>query len=105
MKYIKLKLKKKSIVRKSDFLAVMCDDTPNCSNKTQMVIVLRYEINGKPVKRFWKFFNPENQTAIVLSKVLLDEHELQTILGNDYWRPIAQTYDGAATLSGARNGE
>ena len=89
-------------ISKSDFLAVMCDDTTDCSDKTQMVIVLRYEINGKPVERFWKFFNPENQTAIVLSKILLDE--LQTILGNDHWKLIAQTYDGAATLSGARNG-
>ena len=92
----------KEEITKSDFLAVMCDDTTDCSDKTQMVIVLRYEINRKLVERFWKFFNPENQTAIVLSKILLDE--LQTILGNDYWKLIAQTHDGAATLSGARNG-
>jgi len=92
----------KEEINKSDFLAVMCDDTTDCFDKTQMVIVLRYELNGKPIERFWKFFNPANQTAIELSRILLDE--MQVLVGNDHTKLIAQTYDGAATLSGARNG-
>ena len=42
----------KNEISKSDFLAIMTDKTTNMQDKSQMVIVLRYEINGKVVERF-----------------------------------------------------
>ena len=41
----------KSEILKSDFLAIMSDETTDMQDKTQMV-VFRYEIDGKLVKRF-----------------------------------------------------
>lgn len=92
---------KKQVVN-SEFLAVMCDETTDIHDKTQMVIVFRYELKGKPVERFWGFFNPENQTAEALSAVLLGE--LAKLIGDCPHKLIAQTYDGAAALSGVHSG-
>ena len=66
----------KNEISKSDFLAIMTDETTDMQDKSQMVIVLRYEINGKVVKRFWVFFNPPNLTAAALSSILLDQLKL-----------------------------
>ena len=89
-------------IAESNYLAVMCDDTTDVSEKTQMVIIFRYEIIGKIFERFWSFFNPQNQTAKELSDILL--RELRPIIGNNSTILIAQCYDGAANLSGTRNG-
>lgn len=92
----------KEEVKSTSFVAVMCDETTDIYDKTQMVIVLRYELDGKPVERFWGFFNPHSLTAEDISKVLLEE--LQTLIGDCPHKLIAQTYDGAAALSGAKSG-
>ena len=92
----------KSEILKSDFLAIMTDETTDMQDKTQMVVVFRYETDGKLVERFWNFCNPSNLTAEALSTILLQE--LQTVAGNYSEKLIAQTYDGAANLSGSRNG-
>ena len=46
----------KAEISKSNYLAVMCDETTDVFDKSQMVIVFRYEKNGEPVERFWVFF-------------------------------------------------
>lgn len=96
------KNKIKEEVKNAEYLAVMCDETTDIYDKTQMVIVLRYELQGKPVERFWGFFNPINQTAEALSSVLFKE--LQILIGDCPHKLIAQTYDGAAALSGVNKG-
>ncbi|XP_042240779.1 zinc finger MYM-type protein 1-like, partial [Homarus americanus] len=96
------KNKIKEEVKNADYLAVMCDETTDIYDNTQMVIVLRYELQGKPVERFWGFFNPINQTAEALSSVF--HKELQTLIGDCPHKLIAQTYDGAAALSGVNKG-
>ena len=92
----------RSEIESSDFLAVMCDETTNVHDRTQMVIVFRYEALGKVVKRFWGFFNPPDLTAASLASILLGE--LDKVLGNDHTKLVAQTYDGAAAMSGSRTG-
>jgi len=92
----------KAEIKQAEYLAVMCDETTDIYDKTQMVIILRYELQGKPVERFWGFFNPINQTAEALSTLLFEE--LQILIGNSSYKLIAQTYDGAAALSGVKNG-
>ena len=92
----------KQEISRFKFLAIMCVDTTDISEKNQIVIIFRYEIDGKVFERLLGFFNPENQSAQELSRFLLNE--LQFLLGDDCSKLIAQCYDGAATLSGVRNG-
>ena len=92
----------KEEVKHSDFLAVMIDETTDNFDVSQQVIVLRYELQGKPVERFWGFFNPKDTTAESLSTVLLNE--LEPLIGDCPEKLIAQTYDGAAALSGIHTG-
>lgn len=40
-------------IEQAQFLAVMSDDTTDISEKTQEVIVFRYEFNGTIYERFW----------------------------------------------------
>ena len=96
------KEKIKEEVKHSDFLAVMIDETTDNFDVSQQVIVLRYELQGKPVERFWGFFNPKDATAESLSAVLLKE--LEPLIGDCPEKLIAQTYDGAAALSGIHTG-
>ena len=48
------------------------------------------------------FFCPDSPTAQSLASILLKE--LQIVIGHAPHKLIAQTYDGAAALSGVRNG-
>ena len=48
------------------------------------------------------FFCPDSLTAQSLASILLKE--LQIVIGHAPHKLIAQTYDGAAALSGVRNG-
>ncbi|KAG0729553.1 Zinc finger MYM-type protein 1 [Chionoecetes opilio] len=89
-------------IKNAQYLSVMCDETTDVYDRTQMAIVLRYELQGKPVERFWGCFNPINQTAEALASVLLKE--LQTLIGDCPHKLIAQSYDGAAALSGVSPG-
>ena len=91
----------KKEIEESDYLAVMCDETTDISNTSQMAIVFRYVVKNKPVERFWGFFNPPNLTGEALSEILLKE--LGTVVSNED-KLIAQTYDGAAALSGKEKG-
>ena len=60
-------------IRKASFVAVMADDPTDVSVHTRTVIVLRYELNGETFERFLGFFIPENQTADLISKCILEQ--------------------------------
>ena len=45
----------KAEISKFNYLAVMCDETTDVFDKSQIVIVFRHEKNGEPVERFWVF--------------------------------------------------
>ena len=92
----------KEEIKNTDFVAVMIDETTDNFDKTQMVIVLRYVLCGKPVERFWGFFNPLSTTGENLSDVLFKE--LKPLIGDCPQKLIAQTYDGASALSGIHKG-
>ena len=82
------------------FSAIVTDETTDMQDKSQMVIVLRYEKNGKVVERFLGFFNSPNLTAAALSSILLEQ--LKLLIGDRLNKLVAQTYDRAANLSGSR---
>ena len=89
-------------ISKSKCLAVLCDETTDVFDKSHMVVVFRYEKSGEPVERFLGFFKPTRLTAPSLASILLEE--LSGLVGHDPDKLIAQTCDGAAALSGTRNG-
>jgi hypothetical protein len=87
-------------IKEATFLAVMADDTTDVSGQTQTVIVFRYLLHGTVYERYWGYFKPEDVTADGLSQCILTQ--LKTVLKNDDHKLIAQTYDGANVMSGAR---
>ena len=92
----------KEEIKNTDYVAVMIDETTDNYDIIQMVIVLRYVLEGKPVERFWGFFNPVSTTGEHLSDVLF--RELLPLIGDCPEKLIAQTYDGASALSGIYKG-
>ncbi|XP_068201170.1 zinc finger MYM-type protein 1 isoform X1 [Palaemon carinicauda] len=89
-------------IRKASFVAVMVDDTTDVSEQTQMVIVLRYVLEGEIFERFWGFFTPEDQTTDGISKCILEQ--LDTILEGSEQKLIAQTFDSANVMKGKKVG-
>ena len=45
-------------ISKSKYLAVLCDKTTDVFDKSQTVVVFRYEKSREPVERFLCFFQP-----------------------------------------------
>ena len=60
-------------ISKSKCLAVLCDETTDVFDKSQMVVVFRYEKSGEPVKRLLGFFQPTRPIAQSLASILLEE--------------------------------
>lgn len=89
-------------INEADFLGVIADETTDVSSKLQTVLVFRYIKDSTPVERFWGFFNCETQTADSLSSLILNE--LQPLVGHNPSKMIAQSYDGAAVMSGRHGG-
>ncbi|GAB1607525.1 Hypothetical predicted protein [Argonauta hians] len=87
----------KEEISNAEYLAVMCDDIIDVCDKMQVAVVLRYMLNGKPVERFWGFFNPVNRTVDALTEML--QRELYDLIPDCPNKLIAQTYDGAVRLS------
>lgn len=89
-------------IKEADYLSVIADETSDVSNIFQMAIVFRYIVKGKPVERFWDFLIPSDHDAKSLSSVILIE--LEKHVKSNQNKLIAQTYDGAAVMSGSSNG-
>jgi hypothetical protein len=84
------------------FLAVMSDDITDVSEKTQEIVVFRYENEGTVHERFWGFYNTNSQDAEGLSEYVLEQ--LGVVLKSDFGKLIAQTYEGTAVMSGEKRG-
>ena len=80
----------------------MTDETTDIAEKSQVVVTYRYLRGSKPVERFWSFFNPDDLTSETLSNLL--QNELHPLIGENPQKLVAQTYDGAAVLSGVNRG-
>lgn len=88
-------------VNESNFISIQADETTDVSCKSQMVIVLRYIVNGSINERFISFEEAKEKTANALTAIILNTLSKHSNLKN---KVIAQTYDGAATMSGRVNG-
>jgi hypothetical protein len=90
-------------IEQSDFVAIQADETTDISNKTQLVIIFRYVLNDTVCEHFWKFINPAGTTANHITDEILRELEISKISQNPE-KLIAQSYDGAAVMSGKLGG-
>lgn len=77
------------------------DETTDVANTFQLSLIFRYEINGKPVERFWGYSNPDGPNAESSQTIL---KEINPILEKTPSKLIAQSYDGAAVMSGQNSG-
>lgn len=92
----------KKEISQTSFVAVIVDESTDNTKKAQLSTVLRYvREDGEIQERFIGFIDvSENRTANFLF-----EHILQTLTQyNCINKLIAQTYDGAAVMSGEHNG-
>ncbi|XP_076048822.1 uncharacterized protein LOC143029777 isoform X2 [Oratosquilla oratoria] len=85
-------------VKNAEYLAIMCDEITDIYDKVHMIIVLRYELEGKPVERFWGVFSVIDQSEKSVASVLLKE--LSTLVGDSPDKLIAQTYDSTTIRKG-----
>ncbi|KAL7405711.1 hypothetical protein ABVT39_006150 [Epinephelus coioides] len=84
-------------VDKTSFVAIQADETTDVSCKSQMVVVLRYMLpNNTVTERFLEFVEVKDKTGLGLCNSIKDVLE-PLKLGE---KLIAQTYDGAAVMSG-----
>lgn len=84
-------------IKSSRYLAILADETTDISERIQLVIIIRLEMNGVPVERFWGYFNPKGSDAASIADVILNE--LAIMIPNNKEKLIAQSYDGAAVMS------
>lgn len=94
--------KLKEELNQADFVALILDETSDIINKSQLSTVIRFiDKNGDAQERFLNITDVSNDR----SATALFEH-VKIILNNfDVGKKlVAQTYDGAAVMSGQNNG-
>jgi len=57
-------------IQQSEFISIIFDETTDISNIFQLVSILRYEVQGRVVERFWGFENPNEHNAEALSHTI-----------------------------------
>ena len=89
-------------IQNAPFLSVMLDEATDIKKKSQLSLVFRYvDKKGVAKERFYKFWDvSDDRTAAAISNKLIEIIKLKN-WGN---KLIAQTYDGAAVMSGELNG-
>ncbi|XP_065651258.1 SCAN domain-containing protein 3-like [Hydra vulgaris] len=87
-------------IDKARFVSLQADETTDVSCRSQFVIILRYLKGYQPVERFIAFIDVQDRTAMGLTNVLKEELNCFGLKE----KLIAQAFDGAAVMSGSRNG-
>jgi hypothetical protein len=82
------------------FVWVQADENTDISNKTQLVIVLRFVQGSKVVEHFHGFVKLNNRSAVGISKCVLQALEAYKLKD----KLVSQAYDGASVMRGAQNG-
>jgi hypothetical protein len=86
----------------SDYIAIQAEETTDNANISQLVFIVRYVKNARIYECFMGFIKPPGHSADV-SRVILKELENINI-DKTPDKLIAQSYDGAAVMSGQNNG-
>ncbi|XP_033988919.1 uncharacterized protein LOC117484596 [Trematomus bernacchii] len=91
-------------VKNASYLAIQADETTDISTHCQLVLVLRYiDPHNNVQERFFEFIPLQNANADTVATALMER--LGTILPDgQQGKLIAQAYDGAAVMRGAKGG-
>ncbi|XP_054289677.1 zinc finger MYM-type protein 1-like [Macrosteles quadrilineatus] len=87
----------------TDYVAIEADETTDCATLSQLVFVIRYELNGTIHERFITFIRPKGHDAESVSETIFEVLE-QLNLDKTPDKVIAQSYDGASVMSGQHTG-
>ncbi|XP_033986973.1 zinc finger MYM-type protein 1-like [Trematomus bernacchii] len=91
-------------VKNASYLVIQADETTDISTHCQLVLVLRYiDPHNNVQERFFEFIPLQNANADTVATALMER--LGTILPDgQQGKLIAQAYDGAAVMRGAKGG-
>ena len=90
----------KEEIGNAQFVSIQADETTDVANKCQLVTIVRYLVNYEIKERFLSYQEAQIKTARAITELLqkqIEPYNLEEKL-------IAQTYDGASTMSGRHNG-
>lgn len=90
-------------IQSADFIAIQADETTDNANITQLVFIVRYLHQCQIYERFVTFIQPTGHTAEQISDIILEELKKSNV-DKTPDKLIAQSYDGAAVMSGEKNG-
>lgn len=90
-------------ITQTKYIAIEADETTDCATLSQLVFVVRYELNGVVNERFVSFVVPKGHDAASVSEAIFNELEKLKI-DKTPERVIAQSYDGTSVMSGQHTG-
>ncbi|KAL1491330.1 hypothetical protein ABEB36_011941 [Hypothenemus hampei] len=86
-------------VKNADYLSVIVDETSDFSCKSQLIVILRYLANGKPLERFWNILYPDAFNAEAISDCIIQE--IEPLVGQTPDKLVSISYDGPSVVSGS----
>lgn len=85
-------------VKSSDYVSVIIDEAYDIGSKCQLVMIIRYILNGRPVEHFWKLLHPEAYDADAISNSI--RQEIEPLIGQTPEKLVSISYDGPSIVSG-----
>ena len=89
-----------SEISSCEFVSIQADETTNVTCASRLTVVFRYVKCVRLVERFHSFLNMEDRSTVGISEILQNILRLHSARE----KLIAQTYYGAAEMSGSRIG-
>ncbi|XP_049947792.1 uncharacterized protein LOC126456078 [Schistocerca serialis cubense] len=89
----------RSELSKATFLAIEVDQTTDCADSSQLVLIIRYELLRQINERFISFVRPKSHSADDVTAAVLCELEKMNV-----HETPDQCYDGAPVMSGHKSG-
>lgn len=90
-------------ILQTNYIAIEVDETTDCATLSQLVFIIRYELNGKVNERFISFVQPKDHSAEGISDAIFCELDKMNV-NETPEKLIAQGYDGAPVMSGPKSG-
>ncbi len=90
----------KDEIDNAKFVSIQVDDTTDVSCMSQLVIILRYLVNGEIKERLLGFHKAQVKTANAITKLITEQIQCYNLKE----KLISQTYNGAVTLRGSYGG-
>ena len=87
-------------INAANFISIQADKTTDVACKCQLVIILRYLVNGEIKERFLGFHEAKEKTAKAITQIIKDQIQGYNLTE----KLISQTYNGTSTMKGCHGG-